>query len=466
MKRDAGSVHGYLIEISRIPLATHREEIALAKRVEESRKRLYHGILATGPGLQAIVTLLHSVCRGTMRLDHVVELPRGGVGETRCILEDLKRTVCVLQGLRAENQTDFALVVENGQPVHRRLLALRRLNARGAKAIRLLEGITIHRQHLQPVLEAVRKISQRLNDLRKKVRETQADPRKRGRAAELQKELSHLMQTALDTPSSLRRRLLQIARAKQEYEAARSDFSSANLRLAVSVAKRYRNCGLSFLDLVQEGNAGLMRAVDRFDHTRRCKFSTYATWWIRQAISRAIAEQSRIVRLPIGMGSRLAKVQSTAARLFQTHGCQPSIEETAEAAGLSVAEARLTMTMGRAPLSLDQPVGEEQKDYLGELLQDRREDDPLHNTNQTLLKSRIAEVLQGLNYRERTIVCLRYGFVDGRIHTLKDLGTMFRVTRERVRQIEQAALEKLKLPTVTSKLVGFLEMPLQAQLRN
>ena len=199
-----------------------------------------------------------------------------------------------------------------------------------------------------PILEAVRQISQRLDNLSKEVSKTQANPRKRDRVSELQKELSQLMQTALDTPSSLRRRLRRIARAQQEYEAARSDLSAANLRLTVSVAKRYGNCGVSFLDLIQEGNAGLMRAVDRFDHTRGYKFSTYATWWIRQGITRAIADQSRFIRLPAGMGSRLAKVQSTAASLFQTRGSQPSIEETAEAAGLSVGEAHLTMRMGRA----------------------------------------------------------------------------------------------------------------------
>jgi RNA polymerase primary sigma factor len=464
IKRDTETPRLYLIEISRIPLLTQREEIALAKRIDESRKRVYRGILATGQGLQAIVTLLHPVCRGTTRLDHVVELPRLGASERCRILEYLKRAVSALQGLLAENQTDFALTIEKGQPVHGRRLALRRLIARRTKAIRLLEGITIRRQHLLPILEAVRQISRRFDNLSKELSKTQADPCKCGCVAEIQKELAQLMQTALDTPSSLRRRLRQIAQAQQEYEAARSDLSTANLRLAVSVAKRYRNCGLSFLDLIQEGNAGLMRAVDRFEHARGCRFSTYATWWIRQSITRAIADQSRIIRLPVGMGSRLAKVQTVAAHLFQARGSQPSVEETAEAAGLSVGDARLTITMGRAPLSLDQPIGGRQDNYLGELLQDHREDDPLHSANQDLLKSRIAEVLQRLDYRERTIVRLHYGFAGGCIHTFQDLGKMFGVTRERARQIELSALGKLRFPEATRHLVGFLEMPLQTDL--
>jgi len=274
------------------------------------------------------------------------------------------------------------------------------------------------------------------------------------------------MQTALDTPSALRRRLGRIARAQQEYEAARCSLSTANLRLAVSIAKRYCNHGMSLLDLIQEGNAGLMRAVDRFDHTRGYKFSTYATWWIRQGITRALTLESRIIRLPAGMRSRMAEVQTTAERLLQARGFQPSVEETAEAAGLTEGEARLTLRMGRAPFSLNQPIGEQQGDYLGELLPDHRKDDPLRKVNQDLLTSRIREVLQRLDYRERTIIRLRFGFDDGRIHTLQELGKMFGVSKERIRQIETQALDKLKLPNSTRKLVGFLETPLPTSFMN
>jgi RNA polymerase primary sigma factor len=223
---------------------------------------------------------------------------------------------------------------------------------------------------------------------------------------------------------------------------------------------------VSFLDLIQEGNAGLMRAVDRFDRNRGYKFSTYATWWIRQRISKAIADQSRFIRLPAGAASRLAQVQATSARLFQAGRSQPSVEETAEAAGLSVGEAHLTMRMGRATLSLDQPIGERQGDCLGRLLPDRREVDPLRNANHDMLKSRITEILQRLDYRERTIIRLRYGFVGGRIHTLQELGKMFGVSKERVRQIETEAMDKLKLPKATKRLVGFLDIPLQTSLMN
>jgi RNA polymerase primary sigma factor len=368
--------------------------------------------------------------------------------------------------LLAENQTDFALAMEKRKPIHVRRWAAKRLLAKHAEAIRLLQGITIRRQHLLPILEAINEISQRLDNLEREVREAKARPNQRGRLAELRGELSGLMQAALDTPSSLRRRLCRLTRIQQQYEAARAELSAANLRLTISIAKRYSNCGVSLLDLIQEGNAGLMRAVDRFDHRRGYKFSTYATWWIRQGISKAIADQGRFVRLPSGAGSRLANVQATVARLVQTRGAQPSLEETAEAAGLSVGDAHFAMRTGRATYSLDQPIGDRQDNYLGKLLADHRQDDPLHNMHQDMLKSRIAEVLQALDDRARMIIRLRFGLVDGRIHTLQEVGKQFGVSKERIRQIETESLDKLKLPHATQKLVNFLEMPLQSSLTN
>jgi RNA polymerase primary sigma factor len=200
-----------------------------------------------------------------------------------------------------------------------------------------------------------------------------------------------------------------------------------------------------------------MRAVDKFEYARGFKFSTYATWWIRQAITRAIADQSRTIRLPVHMIETMSRVRTVTRDLLQENGREPSIEETAKAAGLSLDEARCVMKMARQPLSLDQPVGDHDDSFFGEFVEDHREEDPLRDVNQQMLKSRIGEILGSLNYREREIIRLRYGLADGYSYTLEEVGKIFSVTRERVRQIEAKAVRKLQHPMRAATLAGFIE---------
>jgi RNA polymerase primary sigma factor len=253
-----------------------------------------------------------------------------------------------------------------------------------------------------------------------------------------------------------------IKRQFDDYETVKRQLSSGNLRLVVSIAKKYRNRGLSFLDLIQEGNTGLMRAVDKYEYRRGYKFSTYATWWIRQAITRAIADQARTIRIPVHMIDVLSKLRNIAKRLQQELKREPTIEEIAARSDVGLEEARRVLNIGRHPVSLDRPVGESEDSSFGEFIEDGNTEMPVNTANNGILRDRIEGLLKTLTYRERQIIRLRYGLVDGYTYTLEEVGRIFKVTRERVRQIEAKAVAKLQHPVRCQHLEGFLPPPLSA----
>ncbi|MEX2387238.1 MAG: sigma-70 family RNA polymerase sigma factor, partial [Phycisphaeraceae bacterium] len=232
----------------------------------------------------------------------------------------------------------------------------------------------------------------------------------------------------------------------------------------VSIAKKYRNRGLSFLDIIQEGNTGLMRAVDKYEYKRGYKFSTYATWWIRQAITRAIADHARTIRIPVHMIETMSKLRNIAKQLLQGLGREPTIEEIAEAAQMPVVEARRVMKISRHPISLDRPVGESEDSYFGDFIEDDSVENPSESATSDMLRSRIEQVLKTLTYREREIIKLRYGIGDGYTYTLEEVGRIFKVTRERVRQVEAKAIRKLQHPVRSRKLQGFLDGSVESEV--
>ncbi len=449
-------VRMYLMQMGEIPMLSRDHEVSSAKRIELTRTRFRRALLCNDFMLHGAVELLQKVFDGSLRLDRTIEISVTNTAEKKRILKRIGPNLITVRHLLSQNQADFRLAVSRRATKQEQHVAWRRMIRRRNKAVRLVEELNIRLQRLMPLWEQLREISTRMSTIKSQLKKPE-ELLHSVLHREFTEELKYLMRISLETPQTLARLVHRTIHHKNHYDAAKRELSAANLRLVVSIAKRYRNRGMSFLDLIQEGNTGLMRAVDKFEHARGYKFSTYATWWIRQAITRAIADQSRTIRLPVHMIDTMSKIRTVTAAFVQEFGREPNAEEIAERAGLSLEDARCVHKMTRHPLSLDQPVGDHEDNYFGEFLEEQRDDDPLYDSNLEALKEKLEEVMTDLSHREREILRLRYGLADGYTYTLEEVGKIFSVTRERVRQIESKAVRKLQSPYRCRSLTGFLD---------
>ena len=459
MEYDSDPVRAYLAQMCHIPMLTPREELAAAQRIEATRSRFRCLVLGTNYSLQAVAGILERVLSGKLRVERVLDVPAGDAGAKQRALQLARANLVTLHGLLERNRREFAVAMSKRRPEDDRRRAWRQLVTRCGHASRLVEESRLRMEVLQVIYKDLRKISERMEQLTRYCAELKCRHQAGCQAAELRRQCRRLMQLTLHSPATLRRHLARVVRLQREYEEARQDLVAANLRLVVSIARRYQNRGISLIDLIQEGNTGLIRAADKFEYARGFRFSTYATWWIRQAITRAIAGDSRTIRVPVHMLEKMGKVLGTAHELLQATGCRPSVEDTARAAGLSVADTTRAIGVTHVPMSLDQSFDEQSEHNLGEILEANGTDDSLRSINLKGLRGQLAQAMAGLDYREREILRLRFGLADGYPLTLREIGSIFSVTRERVRQIEIEALGKLQQSSCAQTLSRFLESP-------
>jgi RNA polymerase primary sigma factor len=450
-------VRMYLTQMGEIPLLTRQEEVALAKQIELTRARFRRRVLECDFVIQTAVKVLRRVHDGDLPFDRTVQVSVTDQLEKHQILGRLPHNLRTLETLLKRNRRDYNLATSKTRPAALRRVAWRRLGRRRRRAVRLVEELGLRTQRIEPMIKTLEEFSRRVDELRARIHEQVADKGPIKQREPWIAEYRNILRMTQESPTSLRNRVSYLKGIYRQYQHAKRGLSEGNLRLVVSIAKKYRNRGLNFLDLIQEGNAGLMRAVDKFEYRRGFKFCTYATWWIRQAITRAVADQSRTIRIPVHMVETMSRVRNVSRKLLQKLGREPTLEETARASETCVDEARRVLAMSRYPISLDRPVGNSEDSHFGDLLPDSAAKNPSIGATQGMLRNRIAKVLKTLSYREREIIKLRYGLGDGYSYTLEEVGHIFKVTRERIRQIEAKAVRKLQQPCRSQDLVGFLD---------
>ena len=449
-------VRMYLTQMGEIPLLRREEEIALAKKIEITRDRFRRKILQFMPCVERCLTTLEGVQEGQLPFDRTLDIRTAADVEKEGLERRLPQNIGTIRLLTEKNHKDWKEYAKT-QGKAKKMQSLRKMKNRARKTAVLLEELCLRIKKIQPLMPQLEDYYRSMRSKHAELERLDGSKSNRARGRSLDAELRQL-EDRLCMPFALFEARVHSTRfVHEQYERAKQELSGGNLRLVVSIAKKYRNRGLNFLDLIQEGNTGLMRAVDKYEYRRGYKFSTYATWWIRQAITRAIADQARTIRIPVHMIETMSQIRNVCKKLLQEKGRDPTLEEIAAEANLSIPETQRVLKISRHPISLDRPLGDSEDSFFGDFIEDETVESPVSAAMQEMLKDKIDSVLHTLTYREREIVKLRYGLGDGYTYTLEEVGRIFNVTRERVRQIEAKAVRKLQHPMRSRKLEGFVD---------